>query len=132
MTGCIERECAGNMLVVRRPHDTARVDEIVARLRRISNPVAGFNNLGLKEHGLSALLTVSVEHVEITRIFVDPRHRGRGMFMSFVERMLEVCHTMRRGLTIGCVEGQRLEHMLSSHPQMWQRMASDPTSFERV
>ena len=136
MESQILSECAGNMLFTT---SAATINQLVQNLKKICNQGV-FNYIGLKEHGLMALLHMSqtacimkggksYQYVEIVRIHVDQHMQGLGMFRNFIKRMQEACCIIKRALVIGCVESLRLLQILQTHTSMWQRLASDPTSF---
>jgi hypothetical protein len=133
----ITRECAGNVHVFYHP---AAPHTLAKLLRKVIGP-SKLNCLGLREPGVWAMLSVPAAPcytspnsqpsncIEITRIECDEHVRGTGLCVKFVERLAVACHTLDRYLVMGCVESDRMLTLMRRHDDIWQRLASDPTSF---
>jgi len=130
----ITRECSGNVHVFDHP---AAPHTLAKLLRQVIGP-SKLNCLGLREPGIWAMLSVPTSPcytspymhcVEITRIECDERVRGTGLCVKFVEKLAVTCCNLDRCLVMGCVESKRMLTLMRRHDDVWQRLASDPTSF---
>ena len=136
----IVRECAGNMHVSDHPFPPETIKRL---LLKVVGP-SKFNFLGLREPGMTALLSVPTSPcyvaaasqpfrcVEITRIECDERLRRSRLFLKFVEKLAITCSSMDMCLVMGCVESTRMLTLMRRHNDVWCRLASDPTSYVYV
>ena len=112
----VHEECAGDVIRKRASDGKFSVEELGAKVDRNARsiwPVYGI----VEERRMCAMLTIFLDHLEITRIEVDERHRRRGVMRDFVQRLATVSRERGLSLVMGCVESDVMRSIMERDPK---------------